>query len=214
MYNGLRYLEEKFPYFFDFSEGTNNEKIAHIMHHEFKDLLNDLEAIRNGYYFLEDVLESDLTIKNIPAIAFENNEVTFRTTGYNLGDEISFYSKEFGNLGTVKLERDVEDLGFTEHISIETIDDYYNITVTAVDIKEIKVYDLDDETVNYISFDFRQHQLNYELTVMPNTHAYKVIVRTWKEYTYTSYSNQTNEDLDIIGTMVGCSRRNYKEEIA
>ena len=161
MYNGLEYIEEKFPHFFDFSENSNNRKISHVIHHNFKELYNSLEAVRNSYYFLEDA----------------NN----------------------GNLN------------FTEHLSIETLTDSYNIIVSAPDIKQIRIHDLNDKTEKTINFDLREHKNKYNLEITPITHDYKVVAETWEEYTYTSYSNQINPDLDIIAKLVGCSRRNYKE---
>jgi hypothetical protein len=215
MYNGLKYIQHIFPYFFDFSEGTNNEKLSKIIHHNFKELLNSVEAIRNSYYFYNNDAGSYLESNYSPVVADDTNEISLITSEVDEGSSIKFTSDLFGDLGSDDLKAIDVLSEFNEHISIirnNLLGDAYNFTlkVLAKDIKDIEIDNLDTGNVNFVSFDYDEHVNSYMTNIPISEDDYKITVNTWEEYTYVSYTNKINIDLDIIGNLVGCKRRDYK----
>ena len=209
MFNGLEYVINKFPRFMDFTKDSNNSKVANIIHHNFKELYNSLRAVRNGYFFLNGEDYSAPELEHFPVFVDEKNEITLTTTECEVGDSVNFRSRLFGDLGDATLEYYATEGDFKEHIGIETAYDTFKIHVSAPDIKRIRTTDITDNTVSTIKFDYKTHQKYYNYTVKPITHVFKVEVETWDEYTYTSYSNRINTDLDRLGVLVGSKRREY-----
>lgn len=201
MFESLKYIQRKFPYFLDMTEDSNNYKVTQLIDDIYIDDCNSLEKVRDGYYYNHHVTSLDL---DRPVIVDQENTLVFKTTSLSVGDLVSFTSSLFGDLGTVGLTGDDGDLN--EHINIFKED--YLIRVIAKDIKSVTVTDLvtSKETVN--CFEYEEHRNSYESSI--GTSDYCVTVETWNEYTYTTYTNQLNPDLDRIShTLSGATRRNY-----
>lgn len=194
MFESLKYIKKKFPYFLNMAEDSNNHKIACLLDEVYIDDCNSLEKIRDGYYYLhhKDILELDQ-----PAVCGFENTLVFRTASLNSGDCVSFTSKLFGDLGTTLLVDD--DIGdFMEHINI--IGDF--VRVVADDIKSVTI---NDEVVAEFGYD--EHVSLYEDNISDEC---TITVLTWNEYTYTTNTNEYNKDIDSISnTLSGATRRNY-----
>lgn len=54
MYKSLEYIKKYFPYFLDKSSTSNTHKVSGLIDKSYKETLNSLEKIRNGYLFLQD----------------------------------------------------------------------------------------------------------------------------------------------------------------
>lgn len=213
MYNSLRYIQRKFPYFLDMNN-SNTRKITELLDKEFMDICDSLEKIKNGYYFLNNHMDYDLVLDKPPFIYNNENKIIFTTSKDTDFDHVEFTSKYGGYLGSSVLEGDAELAGeLHEHISIkpETIDNNlkkYSVMIYATDIKEITVKNIttDEETTRK----FNKGTNYYVHNIPPSTDSYQITVQTYNEYTYTSYTNQYNPDLDnISASYTGCVRRNY-----
>lgn len=213
MYDSLKYIQRKFPYFLDM-KNSNTCKITELLDKEFIDILDSLEKVKNGYYFMNDHLDYDLTLGKTPLLYKEDNKIIFTTNKDIDFDHVDFNSAVKGYLGTSTITGDGELAGgLHEHISIkpETIENNlkkYIVTVYATDIKEILVKNIITDEETFLTFEKGTNYYTHHIA--PTTDYYQIIVKTYKEYTYVSYTNQYNPDLDTISyTYNGCVRRNY-----
>ena len=213
MYNSLKYIQRKFPYFINMNN-SNTCKITELLDEEFMDMHDSLEKIRNGYYFLNNHADYDLVLDKAPLVYNIDNKVIFTTNKDTILDHIEFSNKFEGYLGSSVLEGDDELTGeLHEHISIksETIDNNlkkYSVMIYATNIKEITVKNIikDEETTKK----FNKGTNYYIHNIPPSSDYYQITVQTYNEYTYISYTNQYNPDLDDTSyTYNGCVRRNY-----
>ena len=191
----------------DFTKDSNNFKVANIIHHNFKELYNCLEAIRNSYYFLNHEHGSKLKLECPLVVNGVENNIILETDEIDADEEVVFYSELLGELGTSKTVPDIGKSEFNEHINIIHETEQYQVVIYGDDLKSVKIVDSNGNVIENVNFDFRTHTSKYETVLTDITVDYKVVVETWSEYTYISYSNGINSDLDIIGALVGCKRR-------
>ena len=213
MFESLKYIKKKFPYFLDMTEDSNVTKVTKLLDDSYIDICNSLERVRDGYYYLNTPYPL-LELMDAPVMINQENTIVFKINDLNEGDTISFNSLLFGELGEAKLE-ELEEKEFKEHISIitGTVKDNirnYHVSIIADDIKTVTIVNLGtgDETVK--EFEYTAHQKEYTQEIPLTSDDYKVTVETWNEYTYTSYTTDYNPDLDHVSkTLTGATRRNY-----
>lgn len=213
MFESLKYIKKKFPYFLDMTEDSNVTKVTKLLDDSYIDICNSLERVRDGYYYLNNPYLS-LVLVDVPVLVNHENTVVLKINDLNVGDTISFNSSLFGELGEAKLEEVTEE-EFKEHISIqvETVTEdmkNYHLSIVADDIKTISIINLSTNEESVKEFEYTTHQKEYTQSIPLTSDDYKVTVETWNEYTYISYTSEYNPDLDrISNTLTGATRRNY-----
>lgn len=65
MFESLKYIEKKFPSFLDMTSDSNNYKVVNLLDEIYTRDYDNLEKIRNGYYYnYNDTLREHISVNN------------------------------------------------------------------------------------------------------------------------------------------------------
>jgi hypothetical protein len=210
MKTNKEHIRSLFPYFYDFSPRTNNDRILHIMNNEYRRLRNSLEQIRCGYYYRNAKPLQSIQLEHTPLTEEDSNSLRYITTNE---DEYTalFRSEHDGTIGSAQTEVTGTISESSEHINIEHYGNYYRLYVYANDIKSISI--TGDGYTSLFTFDYLEHQSYFTKTIGLTSNQYKVTVVTYDEYTYESSTGEYNTDLDKMALFLGVQRREFLDKI-